>query len=242
MCKAITGPNSTTDQTCAFNTSNTVPSFSQPNSNLSLITQYSSSGDKTNVTNQDEIYDEAVTLVYPIFTVLFPPANDSNRGGGVVSAAEAFLTCARPVNITAGSRVAAALPSPTPLRTISKPLSAGAKAGIAVGAVVVVLLIVGISAWVLISRRRKQRVERDLAAAKEEERQRVEKEDAEKEKKAPLLASEERHEAMGDLVNERAEMPTELRLEMDGGQSFAELDGSTVGELDGGKVNVRGGR
>jgi len=242
VCKAITGPNSTTDLTCAFNTSNTVPSFSQPNSNLSLITQFSSSGDTTNVTNQDEIYDEAVTNVYPVFTVLFPPANDSNRGGGIVDGAEAFLTCARPVNITAGSRVAAALPSPTPLRTIYKPLKAGAKAGIAVGIVVVVFLITGISAWVLVSRRRKQRAEKDLAAAQEEERQRAEKEDVEKEKKAPLLASEERHEAMGDLVNERVEMPTELRSEMDWRQSFAELDGSTAGELDRGNVNLRGDR
>ena len=218
-----------------------MPSFSQPGSNLSLITQYTSSGDASNVASQDTIYDEAVTSVYPIFTILFPPANDSNRGGGQVQSAEAFLTCARPVNITTGSRVAAALPSPTSLRKISKPLSGGAIAGIVIGVVLGVLLICGIIAWFLISRRRKQKAERDAAAAREEERKRMEKEEFEKEKKAPLLMSTERHEAEGDATNGSAEMPTGFgsRSEMDGGHQFAELEGNTVGELDGRNVDLR---
>ena len=179
-------------------------------------------------------------MVYPIFTVLFPPANDSNRGGGVVQSTKAFLTCARPVNITAGSRVAAALPAPTALRKVSKPLSAGAIAGIVIAVVLGVLLIGGALAWVLITRRNKLKAERAAAAAKEEERQRTEKEELEKEKKAPLLASTERHEIESGGVNGRAEMPNGLRSEMDGGHSFAELEGNTVGQLDGRNVDTRG--
>lgn len=221
---AITGPNSTTDNICQFNTSNVAPSFSQPNSNLSLITQYRASLNTTDITREENVYDKAVTNVYPIFTVLFPPANDSNRAGGVVSTAEAFLTCARPVNITAGSRIAAALPSATPLPKVSKPLSGGAKAGIAVGVIVGVALIAGIVAWLLVSRRRKRSAAAEAAAVEAEEKRRVEAEEMEREKKTPLLGGEQMFEAEG-----------EYRPEI-GGDQIMELEGSRVGELDGNAV------
>jgi len=228
MQKEITGPNSTTDETCSFNASNNVPSFSQPASNLSLITQYSSSLDITNASIQDNVYDEAVTLVYPIFTVLFPPANDSNRGGGSVTIAEAFLTCARPVNITAGSRVPAALPAPTELRKITNPLSPSAKAGIAVG-VVGAFLIGGLATWKFISERKKSKVVEDAAALGLVEKKMRDETEAQAEKKTPMLGSEERYEAEGGM-----------RPEMDGAKVFMELEGSGACKLDGRIVGKAG--
>lgn len=153
----ITGPNSTAAETCQFNTSTVAPSFAVPNSKLYLITQYESQ-QLPNTSILDTTYDEATTLVYPILTTLFPPANDSDRADSV-DQAEAFFTCARPVNITAGSRVPPALPPPTPLPSIAKPLSTGAKAGIGVGVSLGVILLAVALAWFIVSRRKKRKAE-----------------------------------------------------------------------------------
>jgi hypothetical protein len=219
----LTGPNSTTDLTCTFNTTSTVPDFSIPGSNISYITGSESSlNGTTNVTEIDTTYDEAVTNVYPVFTVLFPPANDSDRTDSV-QIAEAFLSCLRPVNVTAGSRKPPPLPLPTALRKITKPLSAGAKAGIAVGVIIGALLIGGAFIFVLRRKRQKSKaLETDAALELVEKKMKDEKE-ALAEKKTPMMGGESVFEAEGDA-----------REEMQGTRTYRELaDTSITGELEG---------
>ncbi|KKA21053.1 hypothetical protein T310_4912 [Rasamsonia emersonii CBS 393.64] len=203
----ITGPNSTAAETCQFNTSTVAPSFAVPNSKLYLITQYESQ-QLPNTSILDTTYDEATTLVYPILTTLFPPANDSDRADSV-DQAEAFFTCARPVNITAGSRVPPALPPPTPLPSIAKPLSTGAKAGIGVGL------------WPGLSFQDVRNGRQKLCKWRDRKKSRVNQANN-AETKAPMLDGQTRSELSG----------SGRRPELDG-TGYSELEASGISELEG---------
>lgn len=141
--------------------------------------------------------------------------------------AEAFLACPRPINITAGSHVAAALPAPTALRKVVKPLTAGDKAGIAIGVIAGVVLIGG-GLWCMLRKRRQQRkVTETIEALQAVEKKMKDEREALAEKKAPMKGGEGVYEAAGDA-----------RGEMQGTQTYTELEGtSTAGELDGRGLN-----
>jgi predicted phage tail protein len=99
------------------------------------------------------IYANATRSVIPIISVFMPPANSSREN--VMLNAWAEMTCLRVSKFSKGSRVPPELPSPTSVH-ISVPLNKGAKAGIAVGAIVGVLLIaVALSFFIMRTRRRK---------------------------------------------------------------------------------------
>ena len=174
-------------------------------------------------------YQNGTTWVYPIITVLFPPANTSKLGYSPANVhattAKAFMTCARPTNVTVGSKIPTVLAAPTPLKKL--PLSKGAKEGIAVGVILCVAL-VGILIGLFLWQRRKKRAARAKAVEEEnrlaEEKRAREEEENQKEAKAPMLDS--------DQV-ERFEMDARDRKpEIDGEQKF-EMEGSPVGELRG---------
>ena len=88
---------------------------------------------------QNLVYDNATRNVIPVLSVFFPQANDTRSRATDGSWAQ--MTCLRAEEYSQGSRVAALLPSPTPDH-ISKPLTNGAKAGIAVGIIAGFVLIV----------------------------------------------------------------------------------------------------
>ena len=147
---SITGPGSNVDDTCSINTTSSNLSYPQaPNSTLYLLGHSGMDSQNYSASLVEEIYNNATSWTYPIITVLFPPANSSNRNGALgvktVVTAEAFMTCPRTVNFTEGSTFPPALPSPTPLRKL--PMSKGKKTGIIVGVVLGTVLIVVIVGW-----------------------------------------------------------------------------------------------
>jgi hypothetical protein len=85
------------------------------------------------------VYDNLTRTIFPVLSVFMPPANNS-RAGPIMAGAWAQMTCLRASHFSKGSRVPPALPSPTPVH-IPRPLSKGAKAGIAIVVVVGVALI-----------------------------------------------------------------------------------------------------
>jgi hypothetical protein len=215
-----------------LNTTNNVPSFSIPGSSLSHITGSQSALNTTNTTLQETTYDEAVTNVYPILTVLFPPANDSISREGFLSVgtAEAFLSCPRPVNISAGSRTPSPLPSPSALRKVTHSLKPGAKAGIAVGVIAGILLLGGTLVFWLRRRRQTRKSAEKTAALESMEKKMKDEREALAEKKTPMIDSGNVYEAEGDA-----------RGEMQGTQTYMELeDTSRAGELDGRDINHSG--
>ena len=195
----ITGPNSTTDLACSFNTTNTtyLPSgLPLQNSNLSLALQYAI---RTSPDNATVLYDNATQNVLPILMVTFPPANDTRTKQ--IGWGDAYMTCLRAVNVSAGSRVAPALPAPTALRHISKPLSRGAIAGIAVG-IFVGLLLVGMGIewiwWVPRKRKRREAARlRDEEVLREKAEREKREEEIRKEAKNPMIDSQGRYEIAG---------------------------------------------
>jgi hypothetical protein len=158
--------------------------------------------------------------------VLFPPANDSITENKVGSA-EAFLRCPRATSISPGSRTPDPLPSPTPLRNIPHRSSAGAIAGIAIGVVAAVLLVIG-ALFFWLRRKRRARKVTESAAALELVEKKMREEKAElAEKKVPMMDSENVFEAEGDA-----------RAEMHGTQVYMELeDTSRIGEVDGRSIH-----
>lgn len=108
-----------------------------------------------------EVYDNSTQNMFPILTVIFPPAVDNPKIKSEV--AGGFMNCVRANVSRAGSRVAPPLPAPTALRHITKPLSNGAIAGISVAAALVGLLLLGLLVWWFW---RKRRNGRDEAAVK----------------------------------------------------------------------------
>ena len=169
----LTEPNSTTDKTCTFNT--------------------------TNATLQEITYDDAVTNGYPVLTVLFPPVNDSISREGYISVgtAEAFLSCPQPVNVSADSRRLSPLPSPSTCRNATHALKPKAKAGIAVGVIAGALLIVGALVFWL-RRRRQTRKSEEKTAALESVEKKMEDELKALAKKTPMMDSGNVYEAEGD--------------------------------------------
>lgn len=167
--------------------------------------------------------------ILQIITVFFPPANTSKIGYAASNnhtlTAEAYMTCARPVNITDGSRTPTPLAAPTPLPKL--PLSKGAKAGIAVGVILGVLLIGALLALFLMQRRKKRAAKAKAVEEEqriEEEKRAMEEGENQKEAKSPMLDS--------DQV-QRFEMGGEDRKpEVEGAQRF-EMEGSPVPELSG---------
>jgi hypothetical protein len=99
------------------------------------------------------IYNNATRSVIPIISVFMPAANNSRES--VMLNAWAEMTCLRVSKFSKGSRVPPELPSPTPVH-ISFPLSKGAKAGIAVGVIVGVLLIAVALSFVIMRTRRRR--------------------------------------------------------------------------------------
>lgn len=119
-----------------------------------------------------------------------------------------------------------------------KPLSAGAKAGIAVGVVLGVLVIVGVIAWWCISRRRKRSSEETTKNLELMESKMRNEREVIQETKTPMLGGEERVEIEGDSETrdkrlpmldgtERYEAPGLVGHEMDAGPVYAELDGAS---------------
>lgn len=89
----------------------------------------------------DDLYDYLSTLIAPIITIYMPTANAEVSSANTDYSA--FLTCLHVDHFNQGSRVAPALPSATPVNYGGKSgLSGGAIAGIVIGCVVGVALIV----------------------------------------------------------------------------------------------------
>jgi len=128
------------------------------------------------------------------------------------------MTCVRASNISSGSRVAAALPSPTALRSIPKHLSKRIVAAIAVASIVAVVLVAGALLWMWFARRRRLMAEK---RSREEELLKVE-EEQKKEALNPMLDGETLYETGGK----------ERQVELDG-VLVSELEGSGVPEMDG---------
>lgn len=102
-------------------------------------------------------------------------------------------------------------------------MSAGAKAGIAVGVVLGVLLIGGALVFVLRRRRQKRKAAETAAALELVEKKMRDEREALAEKKTPMMGGESVFEAEG-----------EARGEMQGTRTYHELgDTSTAAELEG---------
>ena len=147
------------------------------------------------------------------------------------------MTCARPVNITDGSRVPDPLPSPTPFP--KAPLKKGAKAGIAIGVILFVALVALLIAFFLWHLRKKRAAE---AKAAEEERQILEEKKAKeeeetlKEAKSPMLDSQPISRFELNQEERKPEVGGGERFEMMG-SPVAELRGNTIDqELEGTKI------
>ena len=144
------------------------------------------------------------------------------------------MNCLRASDIEAGSRLPVALPTPTPLRHISKPLGKGAIAGIAVGVVIGIALIVGVGVWFCMERTSKCRAENKKRDAEEiEAKMKIEiiREQTTKEAKAPMLDSEVKHE-MGAGIGTMIGGGDMYELELQKGRA-GEIDGEPVNELPG---------
>lgn len=90
-------------------------------------------------------YDELVDQVWPILTVILPPANVSREAE--IGYSQGTMTCLRAGrNVKAGSRVPVALPAAQPVHFPSH-LSKGAIAGIVVGSVVGAVILMGAIWW-----------------------------------------------------------------------------------------------
>lgn len=113
-----------------------------------------------NLTTDNEIYDNATRTVIPVLSVFMPTAN--NSGESIKGGAWAAMTCLRASHFSKGSRVPPPLPSATPVH-FPHPLSKGAKAGIALGVTVSVVLI-GVAIWFLFVRTRGQMITVAVAA------------------------------------------------------------------------------
>ncbi|KAF7196660.1 hypothetical protein HII31_02030 [Pseudocercospora fuligena] len=99
-------------------------------------------------------YNLLGNIAAPILAIWMPIANAERPS--TIQYATAELICAGIKHFNPGSKVAASLPSPTPVGG-GGGLSGGAIAGIVVGVVVGVALIAALAAWWLISKRRKAR-------------------------------------------------------------------------------------
>lgn len=175
-----------------------------------------------------------------VITVFFPPANTSKIGYSAANnhtlEAQAFMTCARPVNITEGSRVPTPLPKPSPFP--KPPLSKGAKAGIAIGVILFVALIcalLGLWFW----QRKKKRAAQAQAVEEEkrteEEKKAREEEENMKEAKSPMLDSEPMQRFELGEEERKPEIQSSERFEMEG-SPVSELKGNTLDqELEGTK-------
>ena len=211
----LTGPNSTMDKTCTFNTTSlpsNAPTFPVQKSNMSLIWEFNALSGPNNST---EVYDNAPQKVLPLLVVTFPPANDSRTTYNTESLG--LMTYPRANKSLTGSRVATPLPAPTALRKLPIKLSKGAIAGIAIGTAAVVAAIVGLLVWCCLRRRRMKRTNEKEAAA---ERKQAEIEKARNEE-------EIRNEAIQPMAD------SNLKYEIDGKGSRGEMDPGIVNELEG---------
>lgn len=98
----------------------------------------------------DAGYDDMTTLITPILTVYMPVANVERTE--CCYQPKAVLECLRARDFNENSRVAPALAAGTPW---PKPLSAGAKGGIAAGVVIFVLAVGGLLLFLWIAKRKK---------------------------------------------------------------------------------------
>ena len=99
-----------------------------------------------NGTSPVQAYDDLVNQVWPILTVVMPPANVS-RGfsNHYITEAYAQMTCIRAKNIKQGSRVPPPLPKPGPVHGPRSATWYGVRIGVPVAIVVVALL--GYCTW-----------------------------------------------------------------------------------------------
>jgi len=98
-----------------------------------------------------EGYDNLTRSIYPTLTVYFSVANVDRTS--FYSGANSTLRCLRVRDFNQGSEVSPTLPSGKPYRN-GKSLAKGTVAGIVVGAIVGVALIVGSGIWFFLHRRR----------------------------------------------------------------------------------------
>ncbi|EME78470.1 uncharacterized protein MYCFIDRAFT_178616 [Pseudocercospora fijiensis CIRAD86] len=102
----------------------------------------------------DANYNLLGRIAAPILAIWMPIANAERPS--TIQYATAELICAGVKKFNPGSRVAASLPSPTPVGS-GGGLAGGAIAGIVVGVVVGVALIAALAVWWLVSQRRRAR-------------------------------------------------------------------------------------
>ncbi|KAJ9606929.1 hypothetical protein H2200_008940 [Cladophialophora chaetospira] len=113
-----------------------------------------------NGTSPAQAYDELVYTVWPVMTVVMPPANNTRYSS--IANAYATLTCLRAKSISYNYRTPPDLPKPKAVH-FPGPFSKGAIAGIAVGAVMGVAVVAAAAFWFW--RRRKSRIAGDQKVA-----------------------------------------------------------------------------
>ena len=99
---------------------------------------------KLNGTSPAGAYDELVHTVWPVMTVIMPPANNSRVSS--IPSAYAQMSCIRAKTIRSGSRKPTPLPAPTAVN-FPNSLSKGAIAGIVVGAIIAMAIAVAAAFW-----------------------------------------------------------------------------------------------
>lgn len=87
-----------------------------------------------------EFYDALAALVVPVLTIFMPTANTAVRNS--LSNINTVTTCMHIDDIHDGSRVPPALPAPTPVNLPKQGLAGGAIAGIVIGSLLAVVLVV----------------------------------------------------------------------------------------------------
>ena len=130
------------------------------------------------------------------------------------------MNCVRANNSLPESRVAPPLPAPTALRKLPIRLSKGTTAGIAIGAVVGVVLLVGALVWLCLGRRRAKKANEGKAEA---DRKQIELEKAKNEE-------EIKQEAIQPMVDSNP------KYEIDGKGGRGEMDTGILNELEGSRV------
>ena len=175
-----------------------------------------------------EAYDRLVHQVWPILTVLMPPANVSrsySRKPNIVDA-RAKMTCIRANNIKEGSRVPPALPKPRPVHFPRSASWYGVRVGVPIVVIVVMLAaaLVGCCIW-----RRKRR---NVRAA-----QNVDKGNSDEDSKPSSLVQKDGSEVY-QLADKQspAQLQATHRIEMEAGRvpRYAKGSDGKPQELDAG--------